>query len=187
MVGKLVDLLAGVGRGSALGNYRANASARFYRACKYGELYALYSLGDILYLHAEAGVGLVRAVAIHSVGKGYARQGRRYILAQHLLADVLQEALAHLNKSVNVYKRHLEVYLGKFGLAVGAQVFVAEAAGYLNIAVVARYHQKLLVYLRRLRQGVKAALVHARGHEVVARALGSRAHHHRRFYLKEAV
>ena len=39
---------------------------------------------------------------------------------------------------VVVDERHLDVELGEFGLAVGAEVLVAEAAGNLEIAVEAR-------------------------------------------------
>ena len=54
-------------------------------------------------------------------------------------------------------KRHLHVELGELGLAVGARVFVAEAADDLHVLVAAGDHQKLLEKLRRLRQGVKTA------------------------------
>ena len=50
---------------------------------------------------------------------------------------------------------HLEVELRELGLAVGAQVLVAEAAGDLEVALEARDHQELLEQLRRLRQRVE--------------------------------
>ena len=43
------------------------------------------------------------------------------------------------------------------GLAVGAQVLVAETARDLVVAVHAGHHQQLLEQLRRLRQGVELA------------------------------
>ena len=82
---------------------------------------------------------------------------------------------------------HLHVHLGKFGLAVGAQVLVAEAARHLIVAVDAAHHQKLLEDLRRLGQGVERARVHAAGHQVVARALGGGLGEHRRFHLQKAA
>ena len=66
-------------------------------------------------------------------------------------------------------ERHLDVDLRELGLAVGAQVLVAEAARDLEVAVEARDHQDLLEELRRLRQRVELAVVDA------ARARGSRA------------
>jgi hypothetical protein len=47
--------------------------------------------------------------------------------------------------------------LGELGLAVGAQVLVAEAAHDLVVAVEAGNHQQLFEQLRRLRQGVELA------------------------------
>ena len=70
------------------------------------------------------------------------------------------------------YERRFDVDLGEFGLPVEAQIFIAEAARQLEVAIVPRHHEQLLVDLRRLRQGVELARVHARGHEVVARPFG---------------
>ena len=92
--------------------------------------------------------------------------------------DVEHVLLAH--------ERHLEVDLRVLGLAVGAQVLVAQAARELEVAVEARDHQDLLVDLRRLRQRVALAAVDAARHDVVARALGRRLDQHRRLDLEEA-
>ena len=81
----------------------------------------------------------------------------------------------------------LEVDLGELGLAVGAEVFVAEAAGDLEVAVEAGDHEDLLEDLRRLRQRVEVAGVDAAGDEVVARAFGGGARHEGRFDLEEAL
>ena len=50
----------------------------------------------------------------------------------------------------------LDVDLGELGLAVGAEVLVAEAAGDLEVVLDAGDHEQLLVLLRRLGQGVEA-------------------------------
>ena len=68
-------------------------------------------------------------------------------------------------------ERHLDVDLRELGLAIGAQVLVAEALDDLEVAVEPADHQDLLEDLRRLRQRVELARVHAARHEVVARAL----------------
>ena len=81
---------------------------------------------------------------------------------------------------------HLDVELGEFGLAVGAQVFVAETFYDLKIAVEAADHQDLFEDLRRLRQRVELAVMHAAGDEIVARAFGRGAREHRRFDFEEA-
>jgi hypothetical protein len=80
-----------------------------------------------------------------------------------------------------------QVDLGEFGLAVGAQVLVAEALGQLEVAVVAGHHQQLLEQLRRLRQGVEHAVMDPRRHQVVARAFRGAARQHGRFDFQEAV
>ena len=51
-----------------------------------------------------------------------------------------------------VEERGLDVDLRELGLAVGAQVLVAEALDDLVVAVEAGHHQQLLEQLRRLRQ-----------------------------------
>ena len=81
---------------------------------------------------------------------------------------------------------HLAVYLGKFWLAVGAKVFVAETFYYLEVTVHARYHKQLLEGLRRLGKGVELPLVHARRYHEVTCPFRSRAHEHRGLYFKKA-
>ena len=84
-------------------------------------------------------------------------------------------------------ERHLDVDLRELGLAVGAQVFVAEAARDLEVLVEAGNHQDLLEDLRRLRQRVESAVMDARRHQVVARAFGRGASEQRRLDLEEAL
>mmetsp|Transcript_59429 Transcript_59429/g.140492 ORF Transcript_59429/g.140492 Transcript_59429/m.140492 type:complete len:270 (-) Transcript_59429:3023-3832(-) len=81
----------------------------------------------------------------------------------------------------------LDIDLRELGLAVSAQVLVAEALGDLVVAVEARHHQQLLEQLGRLRQREEVAVVHAAGHEVVACALGRALGEHRRLDVDEAV
>ena len=82
-------------------------------------------------------------------------------------------------------ERGLEVDLRKLGLPVVAEVLVAKAAGDLEIAIEASHHQQLLVYLRRLRQRVELAGMHARGYEVVPRPFGCRLGEDRRLDLEK--
>ena len=98
----------------------------------------------------------------------------------------MQPSIMPITSSAST-KRHLQVELRELRLAVGAQVFVAEAAGDLHVAVVAGDHQNLLVELRRLRQRVERAVVHAAGHQVVAGPLRRAAAEDRRFDVDEVV
>ena len=115
-------------------------------------------------------------------GNGSGRSMSRHVLehaADHAFEDVADLLL--------VQERGFEVDLGEFRLAVGAQVFVAEALGDLVVAVEAGHHQHLLEQLRRLRQREELAGVHARRHQVVARAFRRGLGQHRRFDIDEAV
>ena len=137
---------------------------------------------------AEAQVRLVGAVPEHrlvvahprataAAAPGSRRPRRRACSRPSIVAEdvlLLDEA-------------HLEVELGELGLAVGAQILVAEAAGDLVVALVAAHHQQLLEQLRRLRQRVERARGQPRRHEEVARALGRRARQDRRLDLEEVV
>ena len=82
-------------------------------------------------------------------------------------------------RSFPLREGRFEVDLGELGLAVGAQILVAEAAGDLEVALEAGDHQDLLEDLRRLRQRVETAGMNAAGDQVVARAFGRGAGHER--------
>ena len=60
--GLLVDLLAGELRSGALCNDTADGAAVCNSVLEYGESAVLYDIGDVGYLHAEAGIRLIGAV-----------------------------------------------------------------------------------------------------------------------------
>ena len=97
------------------------------------------------------------------------------------------QALHHRLQDLLVDERHLDVDLRELGLAVVAQVLVAEAAHDLEVALVARDHQQLLEDLRRLGERVELPGVEPRRHQEVARAARRVLHHERRLDLEEAV
>ena len=100
--------------------------------------------------------------------------GRRTVDARPR-PEIDQHPLHDLLHVLGRDERRLEIDLGELRLAVGAKVLVAEAARDLEIAVVPRHHQQLLVDLGRLRQRVELARVDAAGHEIVARAFRASA------------
>ena len=94
-----------------------------------------------------------------------------------------------LDEPLHVLLRHegrFDVDLGELRLAIGPQVLIAEAARDLEVPVVARDHQQLLVDLRRLRQRVELALVHPARYEIVARPFGCGLGEDRGLDLEEA-
>ena len=134
----------------------------------------------------QAQVGLVDAVQPDRLVVAHLRE-RRLQLDADARERRLQKAFDHAEDGLRPREAHLQIDLGELGLAVGAQVFVAEAAHDLEVLVEAGDHQDLLEDLRRLRQRVELARMHAAGHQVVARAFGRGARHERRLDLVEAL
>ena len=100
---------------------------------------------------------------------------------------MLGPAFENLQHVLLLDERHLAVDLREFGLAVGAQVLVAEAAHDLEIFVVAGDHQQLFERLRRLRQGVELVGRHAAGDDEVAGAFGCRTDQAGGFDFEESL
>ena len=160
----------------------------------------------VLHLDRVAQVRLVRAVPLHRllerqtlealvlhrlaevVGEGVDAVDRRHRLA---FAELGEQAVhQRLDRLEDVFlgdEAHFHVELIEFQRTVGAQVFIAEAGGDLEVTVEARHHQQLLELLRGLRQGVELARMHPARHQEVARAFRRRGRQDRRLILKEAL
>ena len=143
--------------------------------------------GHLADFQPEAQVGFIVPEAGHDFRVRQARKRDGHVDAFDLLAQPRQHALDEAEDVVGPHERRLDVDLGELGLAVGAQVLVAEAAHDLEVFFQAADHQKLLEQLRRLRQGVEPTRVDAARHQIIARAFGRAARQHRRFDLQEAV
>ena len=107
--------------------------------------------------------------------------------AAYFSVNVGQQPFDHGQHILAVDKAHLHVELGELRLAVGALVFIAEAARDLEITLDAGHHQQLLELLRALRQGVELARMHAAGHQILARAFGRALEQNRRLDFEEAA
>ncbi len=117
--------------------------------------------------HAKTHVRFVGAVVVHGVIPGHAGHGVGNVHIEDVLEDGAHHALEHVQDVFLFHEGHFAVYLGEFRLAVGPEVFVAEAADNLEVAVIAGYHEELLEGLGALRQGVELAGIHAgRDHKV---------------------
>ena len=134
----------------------------------------------------QAQVGLVDAEGAHGFVVGDAREGHRQRDADGGESRG-HESFDHGKDGFLLRERHLEVDLREFRLAIGAQIFIAEAADDLEILVHAGDHQDLLEELRRLRERVEIGRVHAAGHQIIARAFGRGAREERRLDLVEAL
>ncbi len=131
---------------------------------------AFHDVHQLDKLHAEAGVGLVAAIIFHCIGPWHSRERLGELHAAQLLEEVLGHALEEVDDVVLLNVAHFAVDLSELGLAVGSQVFVAEAFYNLEVSVHARNHEKLLQGLRRLGQGIELSP------DSCARALRSHAH-----------
>ncbi len=152
---------------------------------QFGFRFVREAICDFVKLHAEAQVRLVAAVFADAVLVEHVRKRRGGFdtgdgarVDHHFFDDAENIFLAR--------KGHFEVELREFGLAIGAQVFVAKTFDDLEVAVEAADHQNLFEDLRRLRQRIKLAVMYAAGNEIVARAFGRGAGEHGRFDFDEA-
>ena len=131
-------------------------------------------------------IGLVDAVQADGFVVVHARKGR-FDGAAGGLERCRQKSFDHFPYALRLRIRHLQIDLGELGLAVGAQVFVAEAAHDLKIFVEAGNHQDLFEHLRRLRQGVKRSGLNAAWNQIIARAFRRRPRHEGRFNLEKSL
>ena len=127
------------------------------------------------------------AESLHRLVVGHPRQWRREIDSQMCFREPFHQAIDHADHVVGIDERHLDVELCEFRLAIRAQIFIAKATRHLHVTVVASDHENLFVQLRRLRQRVELAAMHATGDKIVARPLGRAPTKHGRFDIDEIV
>ena len=148
------------------------------------ELRAAQRLAEVADLHPEPHVRTVGPEAGDRlvVGEARERSGQIHTAGRERRP---KDALRGSHHVLLLDERHLDVELGELELAVGAQRLVPEAAGDLVVALEARDHQELLEELRRLRQRVESAALHARRDHEVTCALGRGARQDRRLDVDE--
>ena len=101
-------------------------------------------LGEIDVLHVEAQIGLVVAVECASIRRtasaGNCPDGKSSVQidAERVFPDGEDEPFDEAEDVVLVHERHLDVDLRELGLAIEAQILVAEAVHDLEVAVEAR-------------------------------------------------
>ena len=94
-------------------------------------------------LDVKAQVRLIGAVVLHGIGIGHARDWGLNVVADEL-PQLLDNLFTKRNDIVLIHEGHLHVQLGKFRLAVCAEVLIAVAPCNLVVALHAGHHQQLL-------------------------------------------
>ncbi len=116
-------------------------------------------IGQFHQFKPEAEIGIVHAEPADCLGIGQARHGKFNLYSLGLLKNPGNEPFHDGYDILAIDKRHFTVNLGEFRLAVGAQVFIAEAADNLEIAVKTGDHEYLFEKLRRLGKRIELPLV----------------------------
>ena len=144
-------------------------------------------LGELDQLAAETQVRPVDAIAVHRLGIGHARDRQRHLVAGNLRPQSNDQLLDQRLNVLGLAEAELDVQLAELGLAIGAEVFVAEASRDLEVALDTGHHQQLLEQLRRLRQRVPRTWLQPDGDQEVAGALRCRLRQVRRLDVEEVV
>src|SRR6185503_12009695 len=100
-----------------------------------------------------------------------ARERQRQ-LDSNQLEDAGKQPFGNRVNLIERGKTHLDVELSKLGLPIRAQILVAKTSSDLKIFIQAGNHAQLFEQLRRLRQCKELSRLHARGNDVISRALG---------------
>ena len=179
--GQCVELLAGV----RCGTFGTNA-ADVGRFVEHTEAVPFQHVHQFHKTHVETCVGFIAAVEFHGVVPSHARQFGQ-VDAFYGLEQMAAHAFEHIQNVFLFDERHFAVYLRKFGLTVGTQIFVAETFHNLEIAVESADHQQLFQCLRTLRQSVELPLIHAARHHKIARAFGRGVDQYGRFHLQKSL
>ena len=117
-------------------------------ATKFG--FRILPLLELYKLHTETQIGLITTEALHSLMPCHLLKLRQ-LYASNLAEEMTSHFLEEVDNVILIDETHLSVYLCKLWLTVCTKVLIAEALGYLEIAVETSHHQELLQCLRTLR------------------------------------
>ena len=151
------------------------------------ELGGAGSLRGVFEFEGKSHIGFVRAKAVHRLGVAEVGEGIGQFDLIQTGKQGASKAFGDTHDVIFADEGHLDVDLGEFGLSIGAQILVAEALDDLEVAVVARDHQQLLVGLGRLRQGEKLAWMDPARDQIVAGALGGALGQKGGFYFDKVL
>src|ERR1700730_594186 len=165
----------------------AHDAAVHKRGAKNGGACLTQGIADVSDLEVVSKVGLDGAITEQRLLHVESRQRRGDVDAEDFLPDLDPQALDQIEDVLFRAERHLDVQLRDLHDPIGAQVFVAQAAGDLVVAARAGHHQQLLQLLGRLGQREEVAGMEARWNDEIARTLRSSFEEHRGFDLDELV
>ena len=171
----------------ALGIDGANHAAAVEGAFENLEARIGEDIGHVRDLKAESRVGFIRAVAVHGFLIGHAQEGQGHIDSAACFEHGGDETFDERDDVVLLYEAGLDIDLSELRLTVGAEVFVTETAGDLEITLEAGDHEELLVLLRSLGKRKKLARAETGRHEEVARAFGCWVREDGRLHFDEAL
>ncbi len=131
--GERPPLLAAAGDADGL-----DAAAGFDGGLEDAGVGALGPVGDVLELEAVADVGAVDAEAFHRLQVAHTLEDGGEFDVEDFLPEADEEAGDDVDDVVGVDEGHFDIKLSEFGLAVGAEILIAEAAGDLVCSVPGR-------------------------------------------------
>src|SRR5690606_39006483 len=117
-------------------------------------------------LHAESNFGLDITMMTQRFGIAHTREFVHRD-AVKTWQKIGWQSFKYVQDILLLDKGHFAVDLRKFRLSVCTQIFITETFYDLKIFVHTTDHQELLECLRRLGQGIKLTLIHARWHHKV--------------------
>ncbi|MDQ0664165.1 hypothetical protein QFZ35_002663 [Arthrobacter ulcerisalmonis] len=173
MAALLGELLPAVQGAAGLGGTARHHDGTNIRCLEDAEVGVLEEFGEFGEFNTKTEVGLVRAVTGHCIRVGDPLDGRGDLDVDQL-PQCFDDGFAQGNDVVLVHEARLDVQLGEFRLAVGAEVLVPVAAGNLVVLLETAHLQELLEKLRRLRQGVPGTRGKTGRDHKVARPFGRR-------------
>ena len=125
----------------------AHASASFNRILEYDKFTILHNVCYIAKLHTKTEIRLIRTETLHCLFVCHTLDWKLYVYANDFLKQLCKQTLIDIDDIIDIYERELHIDLCKFRLSVGTQILITIAACNLEITVVARAHQQLLINL----------------------------------------
>ena len=135
-------------RGIAFNIDSFNDTAVFYDSIEHFKVRILNIFRHIDQFHTKTQVRLIAAKTIHSFVPGQTLHRQLDLFTHSAFKYIRHQAFHHFHNILSVYERHFNIQLSKFRLTVSTQIFIAEAAGDLEITLHTGNHQDLFKNLR---------------------------------------